>query len=72
MVNDPIRKRISGDPADCGGGFDIILELEVGPNSSLQNQLVNWGLPLLYRLTVLFATVVFNLFIYLFIKEAEN
>ena len=35
----------AGDPTDVGGGPDIIFEIVVGPNTTLQNRLVRRGLP---------------------------
>jgi hypothetical protein len=40
MVDDPTRNLIASGPADHEGDSDTILELSVGPNSSLQNRLV--------------------------------
>jgi len=36
---------MAGAPIDHGGGFNTILEIVVRPNTTLQNRLVRWWLP---------------------------
>jgi hypothetical protein len=49
MVDGPIKNVIAGGLAYHEPDSDAILELSFESNPSLQNRLIKWGLPLLYK-----------------------